>query len=141
MRLEALRALSGLRKAERRMAQQDLAVAIQAEGEAMAGLARANEAITREADAATALGADDRAVEAYARWLPVGRRAVSAASAALDRATDDVSIARTALTMARAEENAVASQIERCELEIKRVRSAREQTELDEIGSRSSKST
>ena len=136
MRLEALEALLELRKAERRTAQQALAAAIRAEAEALAGLARANGAITDEAEAATALSADDRAVEAYARWLPVGRRAVSAAGAALDRATHDVTVTRAALMLAKSEEKAVSSQVDHCQRGIKRSRMAREQAELDEIASR-----
>jgi hypothetical protein len=67
-------------------ARRALAECLAAESEAERALAVAEAAIWNQRDAASAPSEDDEAVEAFASWLPQGRRAAAAAQAALDRA-------------------------------------------------------
>ena len=128
MRINSLRALMKIRKANTEMARIALSEAIDAETAANARVAAADRRIMDEAEAAASLGADDGAVEIYARWLPQGRRSLSQARAVLERASQDVAVARTALVMARAAEHAVGVEVERAELEIARLQAKCEQS-------------
>ena len=83
------------------------------------------------------LSAGDGAVEAYARWLPSGRRAAADARAGLDRATHDVGLARTAVGLARAAEKALQDELTNAEKAVRDARASREQVELDDVGARS----
>ena len=75
-------------------------------------------------------------MEAYARWLPQGRRDAAQARDLLSRATTDVSIARAALMMARAAEHAIQVELDAAEAAAAALRAKKAQFELDEIGAR-----
>ena len=74
MRVEPLRSLLKMRRATTEAAKRALADSIAAETKANAAVARAEGRIIEESDVALSLGADDGAVEAFARWLPERRR-------------------------------------------------------------------
>lgn len=103
--------------------------ASQAEKEALA-------TIQSEMQAAAALSADDAVVEAFGAWLPLGRAAVSRASATLARAEDDATQARAVLNLARAAAEAVEKLIEKRDEEVAREALRREQIVLDEVSQR-----
>ena len=136
MRVEPLRALLKMRRATTQAAKIALAHSIAAETKAHAQVAGADSRIIEESDAALSLGADDGAVEAYARWLPEGRRQATQARAVLGRASQEVSLARTALIMAKAAEHAITVELDRAERQIASLEAKRVQSDLDEIGAR-----
>ena len=136
MRVESLRSLLTVRQAATSGAKTALAQTIAVETAANAAVVEADRRITAEADIALSLGADDGAVEAYARWLPQGRRNTREARAVLARASQDVALARTALMIARAAEYAVEVEVARAEAEIARLAAKKAQEELDEVGAR-----
>ncbi|GAC87378.1 hypothetical protein Gbth_024_134 [Gluconobacter thailandicus F149-1 = NBRC 100600] len=111
------------------------------------------EAVAREAAAETALGqrhqdllmeqklasdplADDRAVEAFSRWLPVGQRAISEAQERCRQAAIDRDCIRSALLMAQAALKAVEKLEEKQQGEIQQHRLRKEQAVLDELALR-----
>ncbi len=136
MRVDSLRSLLKIRKTSTEAAKIALSEAISAETKAGAKAAEADRRILDEAEAALSLCADDGAVEVYARWLPRGRREASQARVALGLATQEVTLARTALSMARAAEHAIAVELEKAESDIALMRARKAQAELDEIGAR-----
>jgi flagellar FliJ protein len=117
-------------------ARRQLGVALRAEEEANMAVLAAEAAIGAEGEAASDLMAGDGAVEAYARWLPVGRAQVTAAQAAADRASSEVALARAALTVARAAAESADSLLTRrrdaAQVEVLR----REQIQTDEVAGR-----
>jgi flagellar FliJ protein len=117
-------------------ARRQLGVALRAEEEANMAVLAAEAAIGAEGEAASDLTAGDGAVEAYARWLPVGRAQVTAAQAAADRASSEVALARAALTVARAAAESADSLLTRrrdaAQVEVLR----REQIQTDEVAGR-----
>ncbi len=131
---DTLRTLVKVRRMEVDAARRGLAECLAVEDEARAAALEAERAITREAQVAGSLAADDATVEAFAVWLPVGqrqldrmRRAESLAAAATDRA-------RAATTLARAAAEAAQAMLERREDEAEREAQRKAQLELDEIG-------
>jgi hypothetical protein len=102
MSRDALETLARLRHSVCEDARRGLTACLEAEEVASVVLHRAEEAIFREQDAAGALGAGDGAVEAFAAWLPLGRRAVAQAREAHARAGAATVQARAVLAAARA---------------------------------------
>ncbi len=117
-------------------ARRQLGVAIRAEEQANMAVLAAEAAIGAEGEAAADLMAGDGAVEAYARWLPVGRAQVAEAQSAAERARSEVALARAALTLARAAAESADSLLTRrreaAQLEVVR----REQLQTDEVAGR-----
>ncbi len=136
MRLEAFRALLKMRRANTQASKIALAQAIAAETDASAAVAAADARMEREARAALSLGADDGAVELYARWLPVGRQDAMRARATLTRASQEVDLARTGLSLAKAAERAVEQEFDQVLALIAGARAKALQTELDEMSGR-----
>ena len=104
--------------------------------EARQSAAAARLAIQREMLAASATEADDRAVEAFAKWLPVGRAAQTRAEAALRRAEEDSIRARTQFNLARTAAEAVEKMIAEQTAAALRLSLAKEQSVLDEAALR-----
>lgn len=102
MSRDPLETLARLRHSVCEDARRVLAACLEAEDTAREALHGAGEAIFREQEAAGALDAGDGAVEAFAAWLPVGRRAVAQAREAHERAVAATVQARAVLAAARA---------------------------------------
>jgi hypothetical protein len=102
MTRDALETLARLRHSVCEDARRALAACLEAEDAASKALHGAEEAIFREQNAAGALDASDGAVEAFAAWLPLGRRAVAEAREAHARAGAATVQARAVLAAARA---------------------------------------
>jgi len=102
MNRDPLETLARLRHSVCEDARRALAACLEAEDAAGKALHSASEAIFREQDAAGALDAGDGAVEAFAAWLPLGRRAVAEAREADSRAGAATVQARAVLAAARA---------------------------------------
>lgn len=89
-----------------------------------------------ETVAALDLTAGDEAVDAFARWLPVGRKSVAAAREAEQEALGDMDRARVVLGLARVAYRSVELLIEKCAEAARQLRDRREQQAMDELGSR-----
>ena len=98
---DTMQTLIRLRRLGRDEAQQDLARATLAETEAATLASEAEQSILVEQDVASAITADDGAVEAFARWLPGARTRVNQAWAILERAQAEVARARARLSASR----------------------------------------
>ncbi len=96
----------------------------------------AEAAIGAEGEMAADLSAGDGAVEAFARWLPVGRARVAAAQSREDTAVAETARARAGVTVARATMKAALALSERRAAERNLLAERRAQAVLDEIGSR-----
>jgi hypothetical protein len=92
--------------------------------------------IAKEGEIAADLGADDGAVEAYARWLPSGRAMAAAAREAHDHAQASVAVARAALSAARSAAEAAANLLARRAAERAAAAERKAQQALDEAGAR-----
>ncbi len=79
-----------------------LSLCLRIEAEAEQALGAADAAIWKLRDAAADPSQDDEAVEAFAAWLPQGRRMLSAAQAAVDRAVSETVRARAIMAHAQA---------------------------------------
>lgn len=132
----ALRVALRLRQAAVASAQLDLAGSVAAETAAAAAARHATGEIQAQADAASALTADDLLVEAFAAWLPRGRLAEAATRAAHSSCLDVVAVARAALAVARAAEEAVANVLEAAAATARAKVEKATQAALDEAGRR-----
>jgi hypothetical protein len=92
--------------------------------------------IVEEAEVASSIAAGDRAVEAYARWLPLGREQARRARLDQERASQEVSVARSALILARQDERVAEQALEEALAAQTFLRMTRVQDELDEAGAR-----
>ncbi len=114
-------------------ARQKLALCLQVEGQRGEVAREAAEALIRERELASALEADDIAVEAYIAWLPQGTARLATAREALGRAEAASGQARAQLAAARAAAEAVDRRIA-AEVAAEREKAlAREQAALDEV--------
>jgi len=136
---DPLKTLLRVRKNTLEEAQRAVADAYRVERAAAARADEAGNALTRELQVATNLNAGDEAVENFARWLPVGRRALSQAHTAHREAAADLDQARAVLALARAGVRAVELLMERKAEEARLDMARREQHALDDIGSRASR--
>lgn len=91
-----------LRRLAQAEARRQLAERVEAQTAAEAMVGAAEAAIEREQEAALDLAAGDAAVEAFAAWLPTGRRACAQAEALRQAAVAETARARAILTAARA---------------------------------------
>lgn len=89
-----------------------------------------------ETVAALDLTAGDEAVDAFARWLPIGREAVATARGAEQEASGDMDRARVVLGLARAAYRSVELLIEKRTEEARQLRDRKEQQAMDELGTR-----
>jgi flagellar export protein FliJ len=78
----------------------------------------------------------DGAVEAFIAWLPAGRRQIQAAQAAHERAAENVTIARAALTVTHAAKEAVTTILEQRAETAADHAARKSQGVLDEIAAR-----
>ena len=91
-----------------------------------------------ESVAALDLSRGDEAVDAFARWLPVGRDAVERARAAEQEAAAELDRARVVLGLTRAAMRSVELLIEKRAQETKTLQDRKDQSAMDELGSRPS---
>ena len=89
-----------------------------------------------ETVAALDLARGDEAVDAFARWLPVGRKAIETATIAEHEASGEVDRARVVLGLARAAHRAVELLMEKRGDEERRLQDGRTQREMDDLGGR-----
>jgi len=113
-------------------AKRKLAEGIAEEARTRQRVADAEALINREGEIATDLAMGDGAVEAYAAWLPVGRKQAAAARAAHENAVATVLLARTALQVAYAAAEAAAGFLERQSDAASAAAAKRAQNALDE---------
>jgi flagellar FliJ protein len=92
--------------------------------------------LSSEGEMASDLNAGDGAVEAYVKWLPVGRHQAKRARMAHDDATADVIVARAALTVAHAAAEAASTFLERRAAETDVIMARRAQAAMDEVAAR-----
>lgn len=136
MRIDTLSALLKLRRIAVEESKRGLAVSIARETEAQARAAEADRRLEEEAEAAMDLAADDNIVEAYARWLPIGRRAADAAQLALEDAISATAHARATLDAARAAEKAALEALEKATEMQEAAADKKNQMALDEAAAR-----
>lgn len=136
MSRDPLETLARLRRGVVEDARRALAACLEAEEAASTATRAAEAAIFREQEAAGAIDTSDGAVEAFAAWLPHGRRAVAKARDAHADAGAATAQARAVLAAARASAEAadrlLASRAAARAVEADR----REQTALDEAAAR-----
>lgn len=138
---DPLQALLKLREQQVEAARLDYAACLQAETAAEHAAHEADAAIANEAASAADIAADDAAVEAFAAWLPEGRRRARAAQAKRDTTELETARARAALAVSRAGMKAVEKLIDTRAAEREADLARRAQAELDEIGARLSSGT
>ncbi|MBS1102748.1 flagellar export protein FliJ [Gluconobacter sp. Dm-62] len=136
MERSPLDTLIALREQELDLVERSFADAVARETAAEEKLAAAQLEILSEQQIASSPTAGDGAVEAFSRWLPAGRQAVTEAQdrcreAALDRET-----VRSALIAARAAMEAVKTLREEQKEEERQVELKKEQNALDELATR-----
>ncbi len=132
----SLRTLRRLRHHACEDARLALVACIAMEDTAQAALKAAERAIRREQEEASRIDASDGAVEAFARWLPRGRQAVSDATGALERAEAATAQARAVLAAARASLKAAETLATERERQSQAEAARREQAALDEAAGR-----
>ena len=134
MRADRIGRLLQLRRQAATEAKQALADALVAETIASGAVEAATAILAREAAAALVDTDGDGAVEAYIRWLPLGRRVLADAERGRERAMEEVGLARAALSAALASERAAVqlSEKNKAEQHVRRARS--DANALDEIG-------
>lgn len=135
MARDALHSLLRLRRMALDGAQRTLGLCLAQEEAAGQSVIRAEAAIARETGIAEQ-SSEDGEVEAFAAWLPVGRRARQEAEAARDLAAKETALARAALTLARSAVEAAEDLIERRAVSQRQLAERRAQAVLDEVGLR-----
>ena len=90
-----------------------------------------------ETVAALDLSRGDEAVDAFARWLPIGRKAIEVACLAEQEASGEVDRARIVLGLEGASHRAVELLMEKRIEERRRLRDGKLQQEMDDLGGRS----
>jgi hypothetical protein len=135
-RRKTLDTLTKVRKQLLDDAHRALVDALERESEAAGAFKEAQHAIRREHDCAASLDAGDAAVEAFARWLPEGRRVCAEAEARLAAAQAATLQARAQLNLSRAAAEA-ASELLAEDVSAARTESERKlQAALDDAGLR-----
>ena len=86
--------------------------------------------------AALDLASGDEAVDAFARWLPIGRQAVATARAAEQEATSEVDRSRILLGLSRAAHRSVELLIEKRDDEARQTQDRRLQHAIDDLAGR-----
>jgi len=139
MARDALQSLLRLRRIALDDASRRVADCLARERQAEERLAAAELAIARETDVAR-LSLSDAEVEAFANWLPVGRRNQLAAEKDRNQAARETELARATLELARGAVRATETLIEQREAARRQVAERQAQAALDEIGLRSAPS-
>jgi len=125
-----------LREQELDVVERSFAEAVAREATAEERLAAAQEAILNEQRTASSSTAGDGAVEAFSRWLPLGRKAVAEAQARCREAALDRETVRAALIAARAAMEAVKTLRDEQKEEERQADLRKEQNVLDELAVR-----
>lgn len=136
MAREPLQSLLRLREIAFEEARRALRGAIEAESEADQAAAAAEAAIRRERAVASALDAEDGAVEAFGAWLPGAHATRNAAEGRRETAALATVHARMQLQAARGAVEAVRSALAAKAAAAAAEQARREQRTLDELGSR-----
>jgi len=128
-----IESLLRLRRQEMSEAERNFGVMQALEADAAALVTQAEQQLVQEQVAASDPAADDAVVEAFAIWLPVGRRALKLARERERAAALDKSYARSALILAQAAVRAVETVVEeRAQSEMKAA-TRHEQAMLDDM--------
>ncbi len=136
MKRDPLGTMLRIRQSTLDEAQKAVAEAYRVERDAFNRAEAAAAALEQEMQAAMSLAGGDEAVETFARWLPVGRRALKQAHEAQRDATAMLDQARAVLALARSGVRTVESLIEQRRAERQLEDNRRDQRALDEVGSR-----
>lgn len=136
MERSPLDTLITLREQELDLVERRFADAVAREAAAEEKLDAAQEEILSEQRIASSPTADDGAVEAFSRWLPVGRQAVLEARQSCREAAMDREAVRSALISARAAMEAVKTLREEQKEEERQAELRKEQNVLDELAVR-----
>ncbi len=131
-----------------RLRRQELDEAKRLLSEALAQAMTAAEAVktaeqnmVSERDIALDLSADDRTVEAYSRWLPIGRAALDRARALEQDAASGVQASRTRVNMARSALEVAEKLAESRAREAQARADRQEQNMIDDLSARRSRDT
>ena len=136
MEQSPLDTLITLREQELDLVERRFAEAVAREAAAEEKLSAAQEEILSEQRIASSPTAGDGAVEAFSRWLPAGRQAVTEAQARCREAALDRETVRSALIIARAAMEAVKTLQEERQEEERLAELKKEQNALDELAIR-----
>ncbi len=133
MSRDPLATLLRIREAALDEAKQHVANALAREHAAALRLADEEAALSRETAAAVSPAEGDACVDAFARWLPVGRKAIATAQATHHAASAAVDQARIVLTLSRAAHRSVETLIEKHRGVADREAGLRLQREIDDL--------
>ena len=133
---DALATLLRIRRNNLDEAQRAVADALRLQQQAQARRETEETRYAEETVAALDLSHGDEAVDAFARWLPVGRKAIDVACQAEQEAFGEVDRARIVLGLARAAHRAVELLMEKRTAEERRLRDCKLQREMDDLGGR-----
>ena len=136
MKRDPLKTLLRIRQATLDDAQKAVSQAYRAEQDAARLADEAGEALAHEMRIAMKLDGNDDAVETFARWLPVGRKAIKRANDAQRDATAELDHARAILALARSGVRTVETLAEKRQEECRQQEGRRAQHALDETGAR-----
>ncbi|TLU71619.1 flagellar FliJ family protein [Lichenicoccus roseus] len=125
-----------LRDAELDDAKRTVAGALVREHAASRRLEVEEAALSREMTMATSMAGGDDCVDAFARWLPIGRKAIGEALIACQVAAAEVDHARTVLTLSRAGHRSVEMLMEKQTLQTAAEAAIRTQREMDDLALR-----
>ena len=132
----ALEMLLRIRQSSLDDAQRAVAEALQQQQQMQAESEAKEARYAMETVAALDIAAGDEAVDAFARWLPVGRKAIETARRAEQEASGRVDNARVVLTLARAAHRSVEALVELRVGEARLGQERKAQQETDEIAGR-----
>nr|WP_321984954.1 flagellar FliJ family protein [uncultured Lichenicoccus sp.] len=135
MSRDPLATLLRIREAALDEAKQHVANALAREQVAALRLADEEAALTRETAAAISPSGGDARVDAFARWLPIGRQAIAKALTVQQTATFAVDQARVVLNLTRAAHRSVETLIEKQRHAADRETGLKLQRESDELAS------
>ncbi len=117
-------------------AQRAVADALRLQQQAQARREAEETRYAEETVAALDLTRGDEAVDAFARWLPVGRKAIETARLSEQEACGEVDRSRVVLGLARAAHRAVELLLEKRTEKERQLRNRKAQQEMDDLGSR-----
>ena len=133
----ALQMLLRIRRSSLDDAQRAVAEALQTQQQLQAQSEAEEARYAMETAAALDIASGDETVDAFARWLPVGRRAVETARQAEREASGNVDNARIVLGLARAACRSVEKLIEIRTEQDRQTQDRKAQLETDEVAGRS----
>ncbi len=132
----ALEMLLRIRQSSLDDAQRAVAAALRQQQQMQAESEAEETRYAMETVAALDVAAGDEAVDTFARWLPIGRKAVETARRAEQEASGQVDNARVILTLARAAHRSVEALVELRIDQLRLVQERKSQQEIDEIAGR-----